>query len=102
MEKRALFNRARVTDAASRYDHRAGNDDYSQAGDLYRQMAPHHRNQLLRSLVVSLKPAPTFIQIRQVRLFAKADAEYGRNVAADPRLDFQDPGRGEAASNDQR
>jgi len=39
---------------ADRYDHRQGNDDYTQAGDLYRLMTPDQQEQLIQNIVGSL------------------------------------------------
>jgi catalase len=44
----------RISDDVARYDHRAGNDDYKQAGDLFRLMKPEERapDRQTRQLVV--------------------------------------------------
>lgn len=34
----------KISGAADRYDHREGNDDYTQAGNLFRLMKPEQRN----------------------------------------------------------
>ena len=67
---------------AARYDHRVGNDDYTQAGDLYRLLPPDARARLVANIVGSLQGAPERIQRLQVGHFLKADAEYGHQVAA--------------------
>jgi catalase len=64
------------------YDSRQGNEDFSQAGALYRLMTPDLKAQLVGNLVAVLKTVPRFIQDRQVALFSKADPDYGRQVAA--------------------
>jgi len=71
----------KISGDADRYDHRAGNDDYTQAGNLYRLMNADQKQQLIANLVGALKPVPEFIQTRQLAHFSKADADYGKQVA---------------------
>ena len=66
---------------ADRYDHRAGNDDYTQAGDLFRLMTPDQRQRLIDNLVRAMQSVPEEIQQRQIRHFQEADAAYGEGVA---------------------
>lgn len=72
----------RIDGDAARYNHRDGNDDYTQAGNLYRLMDADARTRLVNNLVGALKSVPVFIQERQVGHFHKADPEYGSRVAA--------------------
>ncbi|WP_343716980.1 catalase [Inquilinus sp.] len=67
--------------AADRYDHRAGNDDYSQAGDLFRLMDDGARARLMDNIAGSMRSVPEAIQRRQIAHFAKADPAYGAGVA---------------------
>ena len=67
--------------AADRYDHRKGNDDYTQAGDLFRLMSQAERGRLIQNLVAAMKPVPREIKERQIGHFMKADPEYGKGVA---------------------
>lgn len=71
-----------ISGDADRYDHRAGNDDYTQAGNLYRLMDAAQKQQLIGNLVAALQPVPEFIQVRQIGHFYKADPDYGNAVAA--------------------
>ena len=71
----------KISGDADRYDHRAGNDDYTQAGNLYRLMNAGQKAQLIGNLVGALKPVPREIQLRQVRHFYQADPAYGEGVA---------------------
>jgi catalase len=73
--------------AADRYDHRAGNDDYTQAGNLYRLMTQEERGRLMDAIAGAMQGVPEFIQRRQIGLFAKADPTYGAGVAARLGLD---------------
>ncbi len=66
---------------ADRHDHREGNDDYSQAGDLYRIMTPDQQEQLIQNIVGSLSQARNEIQMRQICHFFRADVNYGRRIA---------------------
>jgi len=80
----------KLSGAARRYDQREGNEDYRQAGDLYRLMDADQRSQLIQNLLVSLKAVPQFIQIRQIAHFVKADREYGSRIAAGLALAIDD------------
>ena len=40
--------------SVDRYDHREGNDDFSQAGDLYRLMKPEQKEELAKNIAGSL------------------------------------------------
>ncbi|WP_445245384.1 catalase [Microcoleus sp. OTE_8_concoct_300] len=64
-----------------RYDHRKGNDDYTQAGDLYRLMKPDAQQRLVANIVESLSAAKPEIQMRQLCHFFRADPNYGSQVA---------------------
>jgi catalase len=71
----------KLTGDAGRYNHRDGNEDYRQAGDLYRLMNADQKSQLISNLVGPLKTVPRFIQVRQLMQFYKADADYGSRIA---------------------
>jgi len=71
----------KISGDADRYDHRQGNDDTTQAGNLFRLMSPDQKRQLIQNLVNAMKTVPREIQERQVGHFYKADPEYGRGVA---------------------
>ena len=70
-----------ISGDADRYDHRVSNDDYTQAGNLFRLMKPDQKSQLIQNLVNAMKIVPKEIQERQVAHFFKADPEYGKGVA---------------------
>jgi catalase len=71
----------KISGDADRYDHRKGNDDYTQAGNLFRLMNADQKRQLIQNLVGAMKSVPKEIQERQVAHFAKADPAYGEGVA---------------------
>lgn len=70
-----------LSGVAARYDHREGNDDYTQAGDLFRLLAPDHQKRLIGNLVDAMQTVPHDIQVRQLRHFYRADPAYGKGVA---------------------
>ena len=70
-----------ISGAADRYDHRQGNDDYSQAGALFRLMSPAQKAALMDNIAAAMRGVPEVIQLRQVGHFGKADPAYGRGVA---------------------
>jgi len=64
------------------------NDDFVQAGDLFRKvMTDRDRENLVGNIVDHLSGAQKRIQLRQTALFFKADPDYGRRVAAGLGLD---------------
>ncbi len=69
-----------VAGDADRYDHREGNDDYTQAGDLYRLMPQDEKNRLHAAIARSMKGVPKEIVSRQLEHFRKADPRYAEGV----------------------
>mgnify|MGYP002861047257 CR=1 FL=1 len=65
---------------ADRYDHRAGNDDYTQAGNLYRLMPTAERERLHKAIAKAMTGVPAIIVERQLAHFKKADPAYGEGV----------------------
>jgi catalase len=70
-----------VDGAARRYNHREGNDDYTQPGNLFRLMTPEQQQRLIGNLVRGMTPVPKEIQLRQIGHFLRADPAYGEGVA---------------------
>jgi catalase len=70
-----------IRGAADRYDHRRGNDDFTQAGNLFRLMSTEEQQRLVGNIVAAMRSVPRGIQERQVRYFFVADPRYGREVA---------------------
>ncbi len=70
-----------ISGDADRYNHREGNDDYTQAGDLFRLMSHDQKTRLINALVGAMKEVPRRIQLLQISHFLKADPEYGEGVA---------------------
>ena len=68
---------------ATRYDKEyPGNDDYTQAGNLFRLLDAAHQQRLISNLVDHMMNVRKDIQIRQIGHFYKADPAYGEGVAA--------------------
>jgi catalase len=65
---------------ADRYDHREGNDDYTQAGNLYRLMTMEQRGRLHQAIANAMQGVPNEIIERQLGHFAKADPAYAEGV----------------------
>jgi len=79
-----------VTGQAARQDYTHPNDDFVQAGDLYRKvMTDRDRDHLISNIVDHLGGAERRIQRRQCAIFYKADPEYGRRVAEGLKLDIK-------------
>jgi catalase len=71
----------KVSGDVGRYDHRAGNEDYKQAGDLFRLMTAAEKKALISNLAGHMKGIPERIAKLQIEHFSKADPAYGRGVA---------------------
>ena len=63
-----------------RYNHREGNDDYTQAGNLYRLMPPAERQRLHQAIANAMQGVPQEIVERQLGHLAKADPAYAEGV----------------------
>jgi catalase len=70
----------RISGDADRYDHREGNDDYSQAAALFRLLGAEHQTRLGANVAASMHAVPAFIVNRQLTHFDKADPAYGAIV----------------------
>ncbi len=66
--------------SADRYDHRDGNDDYTQAGNLFRMMNEAQKRRLTLALAGAMSGVADEIIQRQLVHFDKADPEYGRLI----------------------
>jgi catalase len=74
--------------ARQKYTH--PNDDFVQAGDLYRKvLRDADRKNLISNIVGHLGGAQKRIQLRQTAIFYKADKEYGSRVAEGLSLDVR-------------
>ncbi|MBN8873425.1 MAG: catalase [Rhodospirillales bacterium] len=72
----------RISGDAARWDHRVGNDDYTQAGNLFRLFDAAQRQRLFANVAASMQGVPAEIVERQIAHFTKADPAYGAGVRA--------------------
>jgi catalase len=71
----------RISGDATRYDHRAGNDDFTQAGNLFRLFTDDEKQRLFQNLAEAMAGVPEEIVRRQLGHFAKADPAYAAGAA---------------------
>jgi catalase len=92
-----------VSGMAARQPYTHPNDDFVQAGDLYRKvMTDQDRDHLIGNIVAHLGNAQKRLQLRQTALFYRADPEYGRRVAKGLGLDVQEIERLAGLSQEER
>jgi catalase len=65
---------------AARWNHRTGNDDYTQAGNLFRLFEEDQQHRLARNIAESMAGVPDAIVARQLLHFAAADPLYAELV----------------------
>ncbi|MGC9943551.1 MAG: catalase [Verrucomicrobiota bacterium] len=70
-----------ISGAAARYNHRDGNDDYTQPGDLFRLMTVEQQQRLFKNIAAAMAGVPDYIVQRQLVHFHKADPRYAEGVA---------------------
>lgn len=76
---------------AGRYPYKCPNDDFVQAGNLYRKvMSVQDKDNLIRNILDHLGNAKKRIQMRQTAIFYKADKDYGGRVAKGLNLDLNE------------
>jgi catalase len=71
----------KIVGDADRYNHDDGNDDYRQAGDLFRLISPAQKERLFNNIKAAMDGVPAEMVMRQVSLFYRADPAYGVGVA---------------------
>ena len=80
-----------VSGQAARQPYIHPNDDFFQAGELYRRvMKDEDRDHLVGNITTHLCSALKRIQMRQAAIFYKADTEYGTRVAQGLELDVKE------------
>jgi len=67
---------------ADRFDHRDGNDDYRQPGELFRLMGWEAQQRLLDNTAEAMQGVPLEIVKRWIAHCDKADPDYGKGLAA--------------------
>ena len=70
-----------ISGDADRYNHRDGNDDYGQPGNLFRLMTKEQQERLFSNIGRAMQGVPEEIVQRQIGHFYKADPAYGEGVA---------------------
>ena len=71
----------KISGDAARYNHRDGNDDYTQPGNLFRLFDKGQRERLFANIARSMSGVPREIQMRQLCHFFRADPAYGFGIA---------------------
>ncbi len=80
-----------LSGTAGRFAYTYPQDDFYQAGELYRKvMTDEDRNHLIGNIITHLGNAQKRLQLRQTALFYKADAEYGTRIAQGVMLDIKE------------
>jgi catalase len=69
-----------VGDSADRYDHRVGNDDFTQVTALFNLMSDNQKEQLFSNIAEAMDGVPSEIINRQLALFEKVHSEYSAGV----------------------
>ncbi|NQU59107.1 MAG: catalase [Rhodospirillales bacterium] len=70
-----------IGDVADRYDHRDGNDDFTQAGNLFRIMPSDEQDRLMDTIAGAMAGVRDDIVERQLGYFRQADSAYGSGIA---------------------
>jgi catalase len=71
----------KISGDADRYNHREGNDDYTQPGNLFRLMNDGQKQQLFNNIAEAMGGVPREIIEKQLGHFHKADPAYAKGVA---------------------
>ncbi|MFT4175795.1 MAG: catalase [Luteolibacter sp.] len=70
----------KISGDADRWNHRDGNDDYTQPGNLFRLMSENQQGQLFFNIAEAMQGVPQEIVDRQLVHFDRADPAYGAGV----------------------
>jgi catalase len=70
----------RISGDSGRYDHREGNDDFSQPRALFRLFDEGHKRRLFANIAAAMQGVPESIVERQLALFDRLDPAYGAGV----------------------
>jgi catalase len=71
----------RISGDAGRYNHRDGNDNFTQPGNLFRLMTPEQQQRLFKNIAAAMAGVPEEIIQRQLAHFHNADPRYAAGVA---------------------
>ncbi|KAG1462964.1 hypothetical protein G6F56_005398 [Rhizopus delemar] len=76
----STFTAEEVQGMVGRHSFQITDDDFVQAGDLYRLMSAEEKTDLVNNIAGHLKNAKKHIQERQIAHFKRADKEYGQRI----------------------
>lgn len=79
-DKRYAEPPLKISGDADHYDHRIGNDDYTQPRNLFRLFNAEQKNRLFMNIAEGMKGVPEAIIERQLGHFDKVDPDYGNGV----------------------
>ena len=79
----------KISGDAARHDHREGNDDYTQAGNLFRLFDAGQKERLYQNIAAAMNGVPEKIVRRQLEHFHRADPVYGAGVAKAVEVSFE-------------
>lgn len=71
----------RISGDADRYDAHKGNDNFTQAGNLYRLFSEAQKEQITTVIAGTMKGIPEEILIPAIANFSLCDPDYGRRIA---------------------
>ncbi len=92
-----------ISGMAKRHSYALSDDDFFQAGELYRRvMTDEDRDHLIGNIASHLCNAQKRIQLRQAAIFYKADTDYGSRVAKGLGIDVGEVKRIAEMSQDER
>jgi catalase len=72
----------KISGDADRYNHRIGNDDFSQPRALFNLFTAEQKNRLFANTAAAMAGVPDAIVNRQIALFDKVHSDYGAGVRA--------------------
>jgi catalase len=91
----------KISGDAARYNHREGNDDYTQPGNLFRLFDAGQKERLFGNLARHMASVTQEIQLREICHFFRADPAYGIGVARALGLDLSKLMPEEAAKSEE-
>ena len=71
----------KISGDVDRHNAHLGNDDFSQARDLYRLLTPAERDRLTTNIANAMKGVPSDIVQANIQHFLQCDPEYGQSIA---------------------
>jgi len=71
----------RISGYADRHNSHTGNDDYTQAGNLYRMFSDEQKDRLTSVIAGTMKGLPEATIRPNIESFMKCDADYGQRIA---------------------